>query len=156
MEMSGHLRRFFRYDNWANREVIAALKNSTPVPPRSLKLLAHLLGTQYEWYSRIRKEQSLLAIWPDLTLGQCEEHTGNLQTLWSHYLDEIGPQGLSAPITYKNTEGQFWTNALQDILLHVIFHSTYHRGQIATDMRAAGFTPAYTDFIHGARLNLID
>ena len=32
--------------------------------------------------------------------------------------------------------------------MHVIMHSAYHRGQIAADVRAAGLTPAYTDFIH--------
>ena len=37
---------------------------------------------------------------------------------------------------------------MDDVLLHVIMHSAYHRGQVATDMRAAAFTPAYTDFIH--------
>jgi uncharacterized damage-inducible protein DinB len=41
-------------------------------------------------------------------------------------------------------------------LEHVIMHSVYHRGQIATDVRAAGFSPAYTDFIHVIRHNLIE
>jgi len=38
----------------------------------------------------------------------------------------------------------------------VITHSTYHRGQIAADLRAAGVQPAYTDFIHGVRQGLIE
>jgi uncharacterized damage-inducible protein DinB len=36
-------------------------------------------------------------------------------------------------------------------LIHVLFHSAYHRGQIALQMRASGLTPAYTDFIHAVR-----
>jgi len=39
--------------------------------------------------------------------------------------------------------------------MHVIMHSAYHRGQIATDMRAAGLTPAYTDFIHSIRRGFV-
>jgi uncharacterized damage-inducible protein DinB len=41
------------------------------------------------------------------------------------------------------------------VLTHVVMHSAYHRGQIATHMRASGQTPAYTDFIHGVRQGLI-
>jgi len=34
-------------------------------------------------------------------------------------------------------------------------HSAYHRGQIATAMRAAGYAPAYTDFIHCIRQGFV-
>jgi uncharacterized damage-inducible protein DinB len=34
-------------------------------------------------------------------------------------------------------------------------HSAYHRGQIAADMRAAGFAPPYTDFIHAVRQGFV-
>jgi uncharacterized damage-inducible protein DinB len=35
-------------------------------------------------------------------------------------------------------------------------HSAYHRGQIASLMRAGGSAPAYTDFIHAVRRGLIE
>jgi uncharacterized damage-inducible protein DinB len=35
-------------------------------------------------------------------------------------------------------------------------HSAYHRGQIASLMRAGGGIPAYTDFIHAVRQGLIE
>jgi uncharacterized damage-inducible protein DinB len=37
----------------------------------------------------------------------------------------------------------------------VLLHSAYHRGQIASFMRASGDTPAYTDFILAVRQGLI-
>ena len=43
-----------------------------------------------------------------------------------------------------------------DILSHVLRHSHYHRGQIASAVREAGGTPAYTDFIHAVRTGLIE
>ena len=46
-------------------------------------------------------------------------------------------------------------SSLHDILMHVIMHSAYHRGQIAADMRASGAEPVYTDFIHAVRQGLI-
>jgi uncharacterized damage-inducible protein DinB len=59
-------------------------------------------------------------------------------------------------ISYKNTKGEPWTDTVQDILTHVLMHSAYHRGQIASQMRASGQTPAYTDFIHAVRQGLIE
>jgi len=38
----------------------------------------------------------------------------------------------------------------------VVMHSAYHRGQIASSLRAAGLAPAYTDFIHGIRQGFVE
>jgi len=54
-----------------------------------------------------------------------------------------------------NSKGETWSSQVNDVLLHVITHSAYHRGQIASDMRAAGLTPAYTDFIHAIRQEIV-
>jgi uncharacterized damage-inducible protein DinB len=59
-------------------------------------------------------------------------------------------------VSYVNSKGEPWTNRAEDILLHVVFHSAYHRGQIASDMRPAGLQPAYTDFIHAIRSGKLD
>jgi uncharacterized damage-inducible protein DinB len=45
---------------------------------------------------------------------------------------------------------------VEDVLTHVLLHSAYHRGQIASQMRAGGEEPAYTDFIHATRQGLIE
>ncbi|HYL12519.1 MAG TPA: DinB family protein [Terriglobales bacterium] len=154
MMMLEHLRRLFRYNEWANREVIASFKAAGSPPPRSLKLMEHVLGT--EWFFRIEGGKSSFAVWRDLNLAACEEHVGHLRTMWSNYLDQSTPERLSRAVTYKNSKGETWRNSVEDILMHVVMHSAYHRGQIAADMRAAGHTPAYTDFIHRARQKMVD
>jgi uncharacterized damage-inducible protein DinB len=58
-------------------------------------------------------------------------------------------------VSYKNSQGETWSSRKDDILMHLITHGTYHRGQVATAMRAAGFTPAYTDFIHSIRRGFV-
>lgn len=63
---------------------------------------------------------------------------------------------LSQAVSYKNSKGELWTSTVQDVLTHVLMHSAYHRGQIASQMRANGQTPAYTDFIHAVRQGLIE
>ena len=50
-------------------------------------------------------------------------------------------------IDYENTEGRLFTNTLQDILFHIINHSTHHRSQILMDFRSNDLEPVPLDFI---------
>lgn len=153
--MRDRFQQLFRYDEWANQEILNSCARVEPVPSRSLKLLAHILGTQYVWYSRIKAEESLLAVWPELSIEACQEHARQLLRIWNAFLEQTDENRLATQITYRNTKGETWTNSIEDILMHVIMHSAYHRGQIASDMRSAGHTPAYTDYIHGVRQNFL-
>ncbi len=156
MHKADRFHQLFRYDAWANREVLASFASVGSPPARSLKLMAHILGTEYIWFSRIKAEKSPLAVWPELRIDECREHSLQLPRIWSAYLNALNEEGLTRHITYENSKGESWTNSVEDILMHVIMHSAYHRGQIASDMRAAGHTPAYTDFIHGVRQKLVE
>ena len=155
MDILDYLHRLFAYDDWANREVLAALRNAPNPAARSLKLIAHVLSAEGLWLARINQENPSLPVWPELTLAQCEAEANKLGVSWSSYLDDCEESGLSRQIKYVNSKGESWTGQIDDILLHVITHSAYHRGQIASDMRAAGLTPAYTDFIHAVRQDLV-
>jgi uncharacterized damage-inducible protein DinB len=145
-----HLRRLLRYDVWANRETLRSLAEQT-APPKSLRWLAHILGAERLWLARILGEPPSIPVWPDLTLDQCAAHLDDLSRFWPKYLAELKPERLSDEISYVNSKGEPWTSSIADILTHVAMHSTYHRGQIASDVRAAGLEPAYTDYIHAVR-----
>jgi uncharacterized damage-inducible protein DinB len=156
MDMLRDLQRLFEYDDWANREISAALQKLENPPPRSVRLLAHIVSAERLWLERLRLQEQTHPVWPDFTLEQCKLEIAELPQLWQQYLVSLKEEGLSRSLTYKNSKGESWTSQKQDILMHVILHSAYHRGQIATDMRAAGFTPAYTDFIHALRQGLVE
>ncbi|MGD0569830.1 MAG: DinB family protein [Candidatus Sulfotelmatobacter sp.] len=151
MELLEHLRRQFAYDAWANREVLAGLRTSTRHPARPLQLLAHILSAERLWLERIRKQPQSQPVWPEFSLEQCAVQIDELVLLWREHFDGLSPAGLVEPVTYKNSKGEAWTSSVQDILTHVLMHSAYHRGQIATQVRAGGEAPAYTDFIHAVR-----
>src|SRR5580700_6787109 len=156
MELLEHLHRQFAYDEWANREVLAGLRASPHAPARPPQLLAHILSAERLWLERIRQQPQSLPVWPDFTLAQCEAQIAELAGLWSEFFGEISAVRLSEKVTYKNSKGEPWTSTVQDILTHVVLHSAYHRGQIASQVRAGGEQPAYTDFIHAARQGLIE
>lgn len=154
--MLAHIRRLFAYDAWANREVLAALAEPKDPPARSMKYLAHILSAERLWLERLLLQKQTYPVWPQFTVEQCRREVAELPGLWENYLSSLGEAGLSRTLSYTNTEGKRWTSQKQDILLHVVMHSAYHRGQIASDMRAAGCTPAYTDFIHAVRQGLAE
>ncbi len=156
MELVEYLRRQFAYDDWANREVLAALKVSQSSTSKPRQLLAHILSAERLWLERIRKQPQTFPVWPDFSLDQCEGQISELASLWRGYLEHVSPAALSPSVAYKNSKGEAWTNTVADILTHVMLHSAYHRGQIASHMRAAGEQPAYTDFIHPIRQGLIE
>ena len=54
-------------------------------------------------------------------------------------------------IDFENYEGRLFTNTLQDMLFHIVNHSTNHRGQIAVDFRNNGITPIGLDYVHYKR-----
>jgi len=147
--MIRHLRRFLEYDGWANKETLDSLRQARP-PDRSLRWMAHIVGAECVWLARLRQEPASLAVWPEIGLEECGEQLAQLSRSWPAYLDDHA-EALSGTVPYTNSKGDTWTSSVEDILTHVTIHSAYHRGQIATNLRAAGMVPAYTDFIHAVR-----
>jgi uncharacterized damage-inducible protein DinB len=156
MELLDYLRRQLTYDEWANREVLTGLRASTQLPTRPLQLLAHILSAERLWLERLKQQPQSLPVWPDFTFDQCEVQITELAKLWREYLAQLSSAELSKKVDYKNSKGEQFTSSVEDVLTHVVLHSAYHRGQIASLMRAAGEQPAYTDFIHAARQGLIE
>ena len=48
---------------------------------------------------------------------------------------------------YHNTKGEPFDSPVWQIVLHVVNHASYHRGQVTTMLRQLGRTPAGTDLI---------
>jgi uncharacterized damage-inducible protein DinB len=146
------LRRLLRYDIWANRETLGSLQSGAP--QRSLRWMGHIIGAEYIWLSRLENRPAELAVWPDLSIEECHRRLRELSGRLMETLS-AGPERLGETVAYTNSKGQPWTSTVEDILTHLTIHSAYHRGQIASDLRAAGYEPAYTDYIHAVRQGLI-
>ena len=155
MNIADHLRRQFAYDEWANREVLKAIRAGDRGQERSLQLMSHILAAERVWLERLKQQPQSVPVWPEPNLAQCEAEAAELGGQWLEFLDLITAGDVSQSISYKNSKGEAWTSTIVDVLNHVVLHSAYHRGQIASHMRANGQTPAYTDFIHGVRQGLV-
>jgi uncharacterized damage-inducible protein DinB len=155
VNLADYLRRQFVYDEWANREVLAALRASGNASQRPLQLIAHLLSAERIWLERLKQQPQSSPVWPKLGLDECDAQATEMADLWREYLDLITAGDVNQSVSYKNSKGEEWTSTIVDILTHVVMHSAYHRGQIASHMRESGQTPAFTDFIHGVRQGLV-
>lgn len=154
MNLVDYLRRQLAYDAWANREVLAAIRAHNP-DERSMQLLAHILSAERLWLERLTQQPESMPVWPKPDLALCDQQITELASLWREFLDEANDSSLSNTVSYKNSKGEPWTSTVMDILTHVVMHSAYHRGQIASHMRELGNAPAYTDFIHAVRQGLV-
>jgi uncharacterized damage-inducible protein DinB len=152
--MTEQLHRLIRYDVWANRETLRSLRNGA-APPRSLRWMAHIIGAEFLWLARMAGRPAPLPVWPELSMEDCELRFAELSR---RLVDGLGVDraDLSRSVTYTNSKGEAWTSTVEDIFNHVVIHSAYHRGQIASDLRTAGQEPAYTDYIHAVRQRLIE
>lgn len=156
--------RMFAYDNWANRECLAAMRAarsaSADASLNTIARMAHILSAQKLWLERILKQRQSMPVWPSATIEDCTAVADEMSSAWQHYLtqfaSQLPPGSLDGEVEYRNSKGEPWSSRVEDILTHVLFHSAYHRGQIALQMRAAGSEPAYTDFIHAVRQGFVE
>jgi uncharacterized damage-inducible protein DinB len=155
LNLADYLRKQFVYNAWANQEVLTAIRAAGGENSRSVQLMAHILAGERVWLERLQHVPQSVPVWPEPNLAQCEAEAAKLGGEWHEFLDLVTAGDVNQAISYKNSKGEAWTNAIADVLTHVVMHSAYHRGQIASHMRSIGQTPAYTDFIHGVRQGLV-
>jgi uncharacterized damage-inducible protein DinB len=153
--MTEQLERLLRYDVWANRETLRSLRRST-APSRSLRWMNHIVGAELLWLARMDGVPAPLPVWPDLSVEACEARLAELTRRLVGTLSSMNHEALSRPVAYTNSKGEAWSSTVEEILTHVVIHSAYHRGQIASDLRSAGEEPAYTDYIHAVRQRFVE
>lgn len=141
-----HLRTLFAYNDWANRRIIVALKNVDS--PRSLRILAHLLITEGEYFARLYgKDSTGFDFWPEMSLEECGSLARAAAEQYEKLLRGFDEEGLDIRVKYRNSKGTSFENTFREILSHVVMHSAIHRGNIILKLREDGFEPPQTDFI---------
>ena len=152
------VRMFDAYTRWADARTFDALQ---PLPEEvwlkevggsfgSLRNTAsHLVSAQWVWLSRWKGG-------PPVGLWKPEEYPtfSGLRAKWEEvartraaFLADQTDASLAAEVKYTTTDGKSWANPLGELFLHMVNHSTYHRGQISAFLRNVGAKAESTDFI---------
>jgi uncharacterized damage-inducible protein DinB len=122
---------------------------------RALRLMAHTLSAEKLWLERMQQHRQTMPVWPASTIDECAVLIDSLAGSWQAYLDQLPPDDYDREVAYRNSKGEPWSSRVEDVLQHVLFHSAYHRGQIALQMRGDGFDPVLTDYIHAVRQGFV-
>lgn len=140
-----------RHLAWADERTLQSLRDMPAPPEQAVDLFSHLVAAEHEWVSRILGEPGKHGIWPKFTLDSASALARENHEALALLADEATGSGGERLITYRNTSGAEYTTSLQDILLHVMQHGVYHRGQVALLVREAGGRAVGTDYILFAR-----
>lgn len=142
-----HFTRLYEHLKWADTRVLASLRAAQSPRKRDLELYSHILGAEHVWLSRINGTTPRVAVWPVLSLDECEGLSKENVSAFNPLVSRLTPELLRKPITYRNSAGDQFTSTIEDILTHVAMHGAYHRGQIAASLRGGGDAPSPTDYI---------
>ncbi len=143
--MNTFFKELFEYSNHYNQKLIALFEaNQGKVPEKSVKLFNHILNAHQIWNCRIELIQAPCKVWE---IRPAAEHKQLDETNYKNSVRILDNFDLAKVIEYTNSSGQAYSNTIKDILFHVSNHSTYHRGQIASDLKQAGIEPLITDYI---------
>lgn len=146
------LNQFCKYNNWANSLLLEALTgNSSTLPESCISLFSHLVNAQTIWLCRINGITPDVTVWQVNDLNYCKVLLeGNVKELAQ--MENLETRE-SPIIKYSTSTGDYHETSVSDILLHVFNHGTYHRAQIAKEMKLHNLKPVNTDYIQFVRNN---
>jgi uncharacterized damage-inducible protein DinB len=150
--LTQHLLELFEYNLHCNQQVIELIiTNPDTCPQKAVSLLHHTLNAHHIWNARIKGIANQFGVWeihaPEQLYLIDEANKSVTETIILH-------SQLTSSVTYQNMKGETFTNSIVEILFHIINHSTYHRGQIQSELKNAGISPASLDYIFYKRTML--
>ena len=104
---------------------------------------AHLLGEPHG-YAATNTDDT-----PEL--GELQFSVAEADAWFEHYAATTPSAQLSQSIAFRFTDGDAGTMTREEILVHVITHGAYHRGNVGQMLKAISVVPPrdlYTKFLH--------
>ncbi len=159
MNPADRFRRWFDYEKDSHAKVLASL-NSVPPQNRAaatfkkaVDLQAHIVAGRRLWLFRLEATKDAPRdLFPQgFPFEELAPRIHEMEALWTAYLARLDDAEVARSFVYRTTEGQDFRNTIEDVLTQLYGHSHYHRGQIASLVKASGGEPAKTDFIFWVR-----
>ncbi len=152
-------RRWFDYERDAHNKVFASFETvpadmrATAEYRKAVAIFHHIVAARHVWLYRlgiVSAPPGALFV-DDAELARVVSHWQEIQASWTDYLAKLDDAGLAREFEYQSLDAGRFRNRVEDILDQLFGHSSYHRGQIATLIRASGGQPAVTDLIYWCR-----
>lgn len=143
--MKQFFKELFEYSHHCNQK-LADVFNVEPdkTSEKAVKLFNHVLNAHQIWNNRIDPKEKTFGVWE---LHAVQELKSIDQINYEQTLQILEKFELGKSLNYTNSKSKAFGSSVRDILFHIINHSTYHRGQIATEFKQYGLEPLVTDYI---------
>ncbi|QWX83801.1 damage-inducible protein DinB [Cellulophaga sp. HaHaR_3_176] len=140
----------FDYNFYCNKKLIEQFVDADiQLTDKHVVWFSHILNTHHIWNARILGLKSKYEVFQKQQKEDFFDiHYDNQR---SSFEIITNTKNFDTGISYENSQGKHFVNTIHDILFHIINHSTYHRGQIATESRANGIEPLPLDYIQYKR-----
>ena len=143
---------------WADDTVLAALSD---VPPGQVAqdlgssfksmfgTLNHVYLAEWVWLRRVQGQPGAKITDQESpvdvrALGQAWPA---MHQMWIDWSRSLSGEDWQQPLIHRNPQGVESRLPYWQIVLHLVNHGSYHRGQVATMLRQSGVTPPGTDLV---------
>ena len=152
------LKTLYDFNFWANGRILGVMEKLTDEQySKDLHsshggirgTFGHLLASHEIWLGRWKGNPTKTTVdeagGPSIAVAK--QFWTTMQQDLSAFLEGLTEADLVKPVSYTNTRGETYSTPLWQMMLQVVNHATYHRGQIVTMLRQLGVKPVNTDII---------
>lgn len=146
------------YDRWANHlylDVITTLESEQFTRKlggsfESIRdTLVHLAWAEWVWVERWQGRSPQVRATPDQfpSVASVQVYLKEVEEAQVRVLERNQPGMATVRIRYTNLKREIWEYSFEEMVHHVMMHSAYHRGQLATLLRQLDVVPPTTDYL---------
>jgi uncharacterized damage-inducible protein DinB len=146
--MKDFLIRFLSYNDDANCRVIEAIQAAGSHSERVGQIFSHVLNAHRVWNTRIGGVSPSGGVWEVHPVEQWSRLNADN---FGRSVEILESTPTAQVIDYKDIAGNPHRSTVDEIVTHIVNHSTYHRGQLAILLGQEDKKPPATDFIVYAR-----
>ena len=142
--MKQHFHSLYKYNHWCNEQMITLIEaHHDAFTERAQTLMSHILNAHHIWNNRLQRIDRIYGVWDLHAIKDLSKiNTENFEAS-TYILERFDYEYL---LNFTNTKNENHISRVKDILYHIINHSTYHRGQLMTELKSQGATPVTLDF----------
>jgi uncharacterized damage-inducible protein DinB len=138
--------KWYSYNAWANRRIISCLQRQEVTDEKVLSIMGHLVSANFIWLNRIKDlPKSNYELWGNYDVTSLKRMVDEADEQWMNFIRDN--ENFDRVLKYRNYVGDYFENNVQQIMIHLVNHGSYHRGQVAMLLRQKGFEPINTDYI---------